>query len=260
MMRHGAAIAQMEEMVGSQLTLPPGTENADFKPTAQRLTAAPHAILVDQSGVRFMNEARSYEQYCELMLKRGSVAQAVPSWAIMDSQYFAKYNVAAAGKGKIPRNYAESGYLKKADTLEALAALIKVDPAALKATVDRWNGFVDKGIDEDFSRGEAEYDKYLGDPFRSGKEKTLGRIDQGPFYAVEVVPGDVSTYGGIVTDVNSRVLKADGSPIEGLYATGVSTASPMGRVYPGAGASVGPSMAFGWIAAKHAAGLSNQAV
>ena len=72
------------------------------------------------------------------------------------------------------------------------------------------------------------------------------------------MPGDVSTYGGIVTDVHSRVLREDGSPIEGLYATGVSTASPMGRVYPGAGASVGPSMTFGWIAAKHAAGLGNQ--
>jgi 3-oxosteroid 1-dehydrogenase len=86
---------------------------------------------------------------------------------------------------------------------------------------------------------------------------TMGRIDKGPFYAVDVIPGDVSTYGGIVTDVHSRVLKADGTVIEGLYATGVSTASPMGRVYPGAGASVGPSMCFGWIAAKHAAGLGN---
>jgi 3-oxosteroid 1-dehydrogenase len=178
----------------------------------------------------------------------------------MDSQYFAKYNVANAGKGKIPRSYAESGYLKKADTIEELAALIKVDPGALKTTVDRWNGFVDKGADEDFQRGEAEYDKYLGDPFQKGKAMTLGRIDKGPFYAVDVVPGDVSTYGGIVTDVNSRVLRADGSVIEGLYATGVSTASPMGRVYPGAGASVGPSMCFGWVAAKHAAGLDNAAL
>ena len=54
------------------------------------------------------------------------------------------------------------------------------------------------------------------------------------------------------------MLRADGSVIEGLYATGVTTASPMGNVYPGAGASVGPSMTFGWLAAKHAAGLDNQ--
>jgi 3-oxosteroid 1-dehydrogenase len=86
----------------------------------------------------------------------------------------------------------------------------------------------------------------------------LGTIAQAPFYAVPVVPGDVSTYGGAVTDSNARVMRADGSPIEGLYATGVSTASVMGNAYPGAGASIGPSLTFGYIAAKHAAGLGNQ--
>ena len=68
-----------------------------------------------------------------------------------------------------------------------------------------------------------------------------------------VVPGDVGTYGGVVTDENARVLRDDGSVIQGLYATGISTASVMGRIYPGAGSSVGPSFVFGYIAAKHAA-------
>ncbi len=260
MERHGGVLAQMDEMVGFQMTRAPGWENEYVAPGAQSVTAKPHAILVDQSGVRYMNEGGSYEEYCERMLKRCAVVPAVPSWAIMDSRYIDKYMVAGAGHGKIPRKYVESGYLKRADTIEQLAELIKVDPATLKATVERWNGFVDKGSDDDFHRGDREYDKFLGDPFRQGTLTTLGRIDKAPFYAVDVVPGDVSTYGGVITDVNSRVLKADGTPIEGLYATGVSTASPMGRVYPGAGASVGPSMTFGCIAAKHAAGLGNQAV
>jgi 3-oxosteroid 1-dehydrogenase len=138
--------------------------------------------------------------------------------------------------------------------------LIKVDPAALKGTVDRWNSFVTQGVDKDFHRGERAYDNWLGDPFfTDGPNKSMGRIDSGPFYAVEVIPGDVSTYGGVVTDAHSRVLRADGSVIEGLYATGVATASAMGRVYPGAGASVGPSMVFGYIAAKHAAGVGARA-
>jgi 3-oxosteroid 1-dehydrogenase len=107
---------------------------------------------------------------------------------------------------------------------------------------------------------QRKYDQFLGDPRKDDQFRSLGKIEKAPFYAIDVVPGDVSTYGGVVTDVNSRVLKADGTPIEGLYACGVSTASPMGKIYPGAGASVGPSMAFGWIAAKHAAGLGNQAV
>ena len=113
---------------------------------------------------------------------------------------------------------------------------------------------------EQGSRGERAYDDYLGDPFFDGPNKTMGRIDKAPFYSIAIVPGDVGTYGGVVTDVNARVLDAEKQPIEGLYACGISTASPMGRVYPGAGASVGPSMTFGWVAAKHAAGLSNQPV
>jgi 3-oxosteroid 1-dehydrogenase len=257
MERLGGVLAQMDEMVGFQFTLAPGWEKEYVAPGMQAVTAKPHAILVDQTGVRYMNEGGSYEEYCENMLKRHRTNPAVPSWAIMDTQFFEKYNVGAAGKGKIPRSYAEGGFLKKANTIAELAALIKVEPATLQATVDRWNSMVDKGRDEDFQRGERDYDKFLGDPFREGAFTSIGRIDRAPYYAVDVVPGDVSTYGGIVTDVNSRVLRSDGSPIEGLYATGVSTASPMGRIYPGAGASVGPSMCFGWVAAKHAAGLGN---
>ena len=60
-----------------------------------------------------------------------------------------------------------------------------------------------------------------------------------------------------MTDEFARVLRSDGSVIEGLYATGNSTASVMGRRYVGAGASIGPSMTFGYIAARHAAGVNN---
>jgi 3-oxosteroid 1-dehydrogenase len=257
MERHGAVLAQMDEMVGFQMTRAPGWENAYLAPGIQSVTAKPHAILIDQSGQRYMNEGGSYELYCELMLKRDREVPAVPSWAILDRQFMARYPLANGGVGKpIPENWVTSGYIKQADTIEGLAQLIDIDPARLRATVDRWNSLVDKGSDDDFHRGERQYDRWLGDLLRTGKAMNLGRIDQAPFYAVDVVPGDVSTSGGVVTDLNSRVLRSDSTPIEGLYACGVSTASPMGRVYPGAGASVGPSMTFGWIAAKHAAGLA----
>jgi 3-oxosteroid 1-dehydrogenase len=259
MERIGGVLAQMDEMVGFQTTRAPNFEKDFVKPGMQNVTAKPHAILVDQSGVRYQNEGGSYELYCETMLKRNRVVPAIPSWAIMDSQFMEKYQLGgSAGIKKKPKSWIESGYLKQANTIEELAKLIKVDPAALKATVDRWNGFVDQGVDQDFHRGERAYDNWLGDPFfTDGPNKSMGRIDTAPFYAVEVVPGDVGTYGGVVTDIHSRVLRRDGSVIEGLYATGVSTASAMGRVYPGAGASVGPSMVFGYVAAKHAAGIGN---
>jgi 3-oxosteroid 1-dehydrogenase len=257
--RIGGVLAQMDQMVGFQMSEAPGSENDYVKPGMQSVTAKPHAILVDQSGERYMNEGGSYELYCENMLKRNREVPAIPSWGIFDQQYAEKYQV--AGKWvdkKIPKAWQGKNYLHKADTIEGLAQSIGVPAEKLKATVERWNGFARAGKDEDFQRGERLYDQcgYVGDPF--SQQKSIGTIEKGPFYAVPVVPGDVSTYGGVVTDEFSRVLKEDGSVIEGLYATGVTTASAMGNVYPGAGASVGPSMTFGWIAAKHAAGLGNQ--
>jgi 3-oxosteroid 1-dehydrogenase len=258
MERIGGVLAQMDQMVGYQTTPAPGWEKMYVTPPGQGLTGKPHAILVDQSGVRYMNEGGSYELYCETMLKRNASVPAVPSWAILDAQYVATYKVADKWiDKKIPAGWIEQGYLHKADTIEALAALMGIKPAALAATVARWNGFVAAGEDADFHRGETAYDAWLGDPYH-GPNRVLGTIEKGPFYAVPVVPGDVSTYGGAVTDAQGRVVDADGNPIAGLYATGVSTASVMGTSYPGAGASIGPSLTFGYIAAKHAAGLGNQ--
>ena len=257
MMRHGAAIAQMEERVGSQLTLPPGALESEAKPTAQGVTAAPHAILVDQSGVRYMNEGGSYMAYCKGMLERHKVVPAVPSWAVLDSQYLRNYMLAGTlGGSQKPQRWYDEGYLRKSDTLEGLAQQLNMDAATLKRTVDRFNRFVAQNRDEDFNRGARAYDRWLGDPFNKPSE-TLGSISEAPFYAVPVVPGDVGTYGGVVTDEFARVLRKDGSVISGLYATGVSTASVMGRAYPGAGASVGPSFVWGYVAAKDAIASAN---
>ena len=250
MERHGAATAQMEETVGNQIAIPPGMENEPIKPVVQGVTAAPHCILVDQSGVRYMNEAGSYMAYCKGMLKRHVITPAVPSWAIMDQQFMDQSMLAGtmAGSAK-PKSWFDSGFLHKAASIEALAGLIAVDPAALRSTVDRFNSFVAQGRDDDFHRGERAYDRWLGDHF--APNASLGAIEKGPFYAMQVLPGDVGTYGGVVTDCNARVMREDGTIIEGLYATGVSTASSMGRAYPGAGASVGPSFVWGYVTAKH---------
>ena len=68
------------------------------------------------------------------------------------------------------------------------------------------------------------------------------------------MPGDLGTKGGLVTDEHARVLREDGSPIGGLYAVGNTSASVMGNEYAGAGATIGPSLTFGWVAARHATG------
>ena len=256
MMRHGAAIAQMDSYVGSQLSLPPGSEAWPIKPGAQGLTAAPHAILVDQSGVRYMNEAGSYTEYCRKMVERNREVPAIPSWAVFDNRVMKNVMIAGTMPGsKKPAEWTEQGFLHTADTIEALAQSLKIDPSILRGTVDRFNGFVEHNHDADFRRGERAYDRWLGDPFHKPNE-TLGAISEGPFHAVPIIPGDVGTLGGVVTDDKARVLREDGTPIAGLYATGVSAASVMGRTSPGSGVNVGPSFVWGYVAANDAVGAA----
>ena len=258
--RQGGVLAQMDQMVGFPMTPAPGYAQRYVMPGGQGLTAKPHAILVDRSGRRYMSEAGSYELYCETMRKHNETVPAIPSYAIFDHAYTTLYKVADRFIDKsVPPDWLSEKYIHRADTIEALAAQIAIDPATLAETVSRWNGFASNGRDEDFGRGQRAFDNcgFMGDPF--SKESSLGTIAIAPFYAVPVVPGDVSTYGGVVTDANALVVTADGSVIHGLYATGTTTASVMGNVYSGAGASVGPSLTFGYIAARHAAGINDAA-
>jgi predicted oxidoreductase len=79
-------------------------------------------------------------------------------------------------------------------------------------------------------------------------------IENGPFYAIKVVVGDLGTYAGLTTDEHSRVLGVDRQPIAGLYAVGNDISSIMGGNYPGAGITLGPALTFGHIAGCHLAG------
>jgi len=263
LMKLGAATGQMNEFAGNQMAIPPGRENQGDG--VQLATVAvqpdmckPHGVIVDQSGVRYMNEGGGYMKFCQNMVKRHAQVPAIPSWWIMDEQYMSSYMFCATmPRTPKPKDWYDTGFLRKADTLEELARLIDIEPATLRATVDRFNGFVAQNRDDDFKRGARAYDNFLGDPFHK-PSATLGTIEKGPFYAAKVVPGDIGTWGGVVTDHHARVIREDGTPIPGLYATGITSASVMGRDYPGAGASVGPSFIFGYVAAKHAANLSNQ--
>ncbi len=255
LMRIGAAMAQMDEMVGNQMTLPPNQGPAGV----QMELSKPHAFMVDQTGERYMNEGGSYMEFCQRILARNETVPAVPSWMIMDSQFIANYMIGGSMPGsEKPKLWFDQGYLRKGDTIEALAKACGMkDPTKLKAATERFNGFARKGRDEDFHRGDRAYDRWLGDPTHK-PSAALGTVEKGPFYAVQVVPGNVGTYGGVVTDTHARVLREDGSIIPGLYATGTTTASVMGRTYPGAGCSIGPSFTWGFVAAKHAANLGNQ--
>jgi 3-oxosteroid 1-dehydrogenase len=252
MVRLGAGIAQMEEMVGNQAALPP--ELPDRIALVVSEIAKPHSLVADQSGERYTNETQSYMSFCQDMLARNRTVPAVPSWLIFDSQYMARYMVAGTLPGsKKPQVWYDRGWLKKAASLGELAHQLGIEPAKLNATVERFNGFARSGKDEDFHRGGRAYDRFLGDRAQA-PSPAMAPLEKAPFYAYQFYPGDVGTYGGVITDVHARVLREDGTVIAGLYATGTSTASVMGRAYPGAGASVGPSFVWGYVAAKHAMG------
>jgi len=171
---------------------------------------------------------------------------------IVDSQFLRKYMFADTMPGtRKPRAWFDQGYMRQGETIEALACACNIDPVKLKSSTERFNAFARKGRDEDFHRGDREYDRFLGDHTYS-RSASLGPLEEAPFYAVPIVPGDVGTFGGVVTDVHARVLREDGSVIPGLYATGTTSAAVMGRKYPGAGCSIGPAFTWGYVAARHA--------
>jgi len=214
--------------------------------------ARPHAIVVDQQGQRYTNEATSYVQIGLNLWKHHQQVPSVPSWIIMDGRHRQRYLFASALPGKTPDDWISSGYMKQADTIEELAAQCELPADKLKATVERFNGFAREGVDHDFGRGVGAYPRYLGDPTHK-PNASLGTIEKPPFNAIKLYPRDVGTCGGLVTDEHARVLDKQGAVIPGLYATGNTTSSVHGPSYPGAGASIGASLTFGFIAAKHAA-------
>jgi 3-oxosteroid 1-dehydrogenase len=137
-----------------------------------------------------------------------------------------------------------------------LAALIGVEVATFTATVEHFNSDARTGKDTVFGRGDSAYDRYYGDAAVQPNPCLLP-LEKGPFYALPILPCDLGTKGGMLTDAEARVLHEDGSVIEGLYAVGNCAASPMGRSYPAAGATLGPGMTFAWLAARHALGVKD---
>jgi 3-oxosteroid 1-dehydrogenase len=209
----------------------------------------PFSIMVDQAGHRFVNESANYTDVGHAILERNRTVPAIPCWLIADARHGRRYLNSAAVMGG---NLAKAGCQVKAATLDELATKLGMDPAALRATVERFNGFARRGVDEDFGRGSTSYHNYYGDP-RVRPNPNLGPLEQGPFSAFRLLPGDLGTKGGLLTDADARVLHGDGAPIAGLYAAGNTTASVMGRTYPGPGSTIAAAIVFAYRGARHAA-------
>jgi 3-oxosteroid 1-dehydrogenase len=210
----------------------------------------PGAIYVDSTGRRFCNESNSYVEVGKAMYAN----KAVPCWMVFDEGYVRRY-VSGANplKRRLPEELIDRGAVVRGSTLSDLARQINVAADELEYTVQRFNQFAAKGLDPDFGRGQSAYNDCLGDPgYRPNA--AIGPLDRAPYYATRVLPADVGTCGGVITNEYAQVLDDQERVIDGLYATGNTTATVMGRTYPGAGASIANTMVFGYVAARHAAG------
>ena len=218
----------------------------------------PGCILVNAGGQRFVNEAAPYVDAVHAMYdKHTDDKPHIPAWLITDQRYRNNYVFAGLPPRRpLPRRWYRAGAVFKAATLADLAGQVGISAEGLAETVQRFNGFASSGRDEDFGRGDSAYDRYYGDP-RCRPNPNLAALAQPPYYAIKIVPGDLGTKGGLRTDERARVLRHDGSVIPGLYAAGNASAAVMGRSYAGAGATIGPAMTFGYIAALDMAGAED---
>jgi 3-oxosteroid 1-dehydrogenase len=230
-LRAGGTVALMDDAWwGPTVPLPRGP----FFLLAER--SLPGCVLVDGAGRRFVNEAAPYIDVVKAMTDT--------TWLVFDHTYRNRYPFAGfPPRRPFPRRWKE--VVLTAPSLEDLAR--QAELPELIDTVRRFNTLAAEGKDADFHRGDSAYDRYYGDP-RNRPNPNLAALLKPPFYAARIVPGDLGTKGGLRTDTRARVLRADGSVIEGLYAAGNTSASVMGHTYAGAGATLGPAMTFGYLA------------
>jgi 3-oxosteroid 1-dehydrogenase len=204
--------------------------------------------MVDANGARYANEALPYDRFGRIMAE---APERIPSWFVFDSREGGRLPAIAMPEGD-PAEHLAAGTWVQADTIEELAGRIGVPADALVASVERFNGFCETGVDDDFGRGNDEYDTFFAGG--TGPNKALTPCDQAPYYAARFVLSDLGTKGGLVTDTAGRVLREDGSAIAGLYASSNSAASVFGQRYPGPGAPLGSAMVFASLAVRDLAG------
>ncbi len=215
----------------------------------------PHAVCVNRNGVRFVNEATSYDEFGIAMVEDQKKTGAnTPCWCIYDATHREKFGVGGFLPKLIMPDWCIPAdqwdhYIFRANTLEELAEKIDIPADALKKTVADMNEYAKTGVDTEFGRGGNAYDQMFGDPSVS-PNPCLGPIDKAPYYAVPINCGDLGTKGGLKADAKARVLDGNDRPIPGLYAAGNNSGSPFGNMYPGAGGTIGPAATFGYVAAN----------
>ena len=233
-------------------------------------------IQVNRHGRRFVNEKIQYNERTQAHFTWDPVKGEYPNqlgfmiWDARTAKHYAGYDPIPAANAKLEQ-------IIEAATLEQLAANIEARLAkiatqtggftldkdflkSLRASIKRYNAAAKKGVDEDFSRGQATIETAF--QFMNAAQApnaypnmTMHPIaDAGPYYAVILGAGTLDTKGGPVINAQGQVLDAKAQPIPRLYAAGNCVASPAGAAYWAGGGTIGPAMTFGYLAGAAAAG------
>ena len=211
----------------------------------------PGSLMVNGAGLRFADESLPYDRLGRAMVEGHAAGIShIPCWFVVDQGHVDRYGFAATRPGReIKPEWFESGAIVRAGSLGELAGAIQVPGAALAATVEEFNRFAETGVDEEFHRGESDFDRFFGDATHA-PNPNLGPVASAPFYAWKVMPADLGTKGGVRCDGRGRALRADGSVLPGLYAAGNTMASWTNHCYPGPGSPIGSCVVFAVLAVR----------
>ncbi len=210
--------------------------------------AKPGVIVVNKAGRRFANEAMNYHDFLQAMFAECANDKTVDAFVVTSHRHLRKY-----GLGRVPPfpgrfgPFLRNGYLQRGRTIAELAQRIGVDASTLEQTITRFNEQAARGMDPEFHKGETVYEQAAGDP-EVVPNPCVAPLDDGPWYAIKMIPGDIGTLLGLRVDPSARVLDASARPISGLYAVGTVASSIMCGTYPGAGAMLGPALTLGYLA------------
>jgi hypothetical protein len=252
-LRAGASLTGTREAWWEPLGAIPGEHWSEggqiYRPNVAERTL-PGSVMVNRAGRRFVNEAMNYHDLSRSMMAFDAISYDYPNrvaWTVFDQAFKDRYVVMTSMPGDPAPEW-----LAAADSLPQLAAKVGIDPDGLVATIARFNRFARAGVDEDFHRGESTYDRYQADA-RHKPNRSLGPLDQPPYYALDTMLGIVGTKTGLDITPRAEVLSSAGSPIPGLFAcSNLVAAAITGPAIPGPGGTLGPALTFGYLAGLNA--------
>lgn len=166
-------------------------------------------MLVNPDGKRFVNELGSRNDLGVIILKEMLDYEGKPPLLVYDAHGIELFRDKQRLEMSLAGRNFKNGSMYAFDTIDEMAAHFGYDAAVLAGAVERYNLMVDQGVDEDFGKDMAELQG--------------AAVKQPPFYAMNLIPNNNYTPGGVRIDTSGRVLDLGGNPIEGLYAAGEAT-------------------------------------